>query len=93
MVLQGMTQPPFQVVLTAEYGAQPASYKAIQDREDRTLRVFKVVEPALEHGIQLGNDTQRSRLLPRDRPVLARILALIAVKLFRRTKRRPPSKR
>ena len=57
MVLQGMTQPPFQVVLTAEYGAQPASYKAIQDREDRTLRVFKVVEPALEHGIQLGNDT------------------------------------
>ena len=56
MVFQSVTQPPFQVVLTTEYGAQTAPHQAIQDAEDRPLRVLEVVEPAFEHGIQLGDD-------------------------------------
>jgi hypothetical protein len=33
MVLQRMTQPSFQVVLMAEYGAQAAPHEAIQDEK------------------------------------------------------------
>lgn len=56
MVLPSMSHPSFQVVMTAQYGAQTAPYKAIHDHEDTTMSVLEVVEPAFDHGIQPGND-------------------------------------